>query len=158
MRSGYGCIVVFGAALSAAAAVNADTIQIFGDTANSTEGIGDFDGTITYNPTMGNMGQLLISLTNTSEAANGGFITAFVFNTGDADDPDVDYISGAANFQGIFDVNGQPFGMGFVAGASTSDSFEGGGNPSAGLGVGDVGNFEFKITADNAAPSTSTSS
>jgi hypothetical protein len=150
MRTGSRLAIVCGAALTAAAAANADSIQIFGDTANSTEGLGNFEGTITYTPTMGNMGQLLISLTNTSPAATGGYITAFVFNTGDAVNVNVEYISGPANFNGIFDVNGQPFGMHFVAGASTSDQFEGGGAPQGGLGVGQTGDFEFKITADNA--------
>lgn len=151
MRTGYRLAIVCGAALGAAASAGADTIQIFGDTGNSTEGLGNFDGSVTYTPTMGNMGQLLISLTNTSDAGNGGFITAFVFNTGDAENVDVDFISGAANFAGISDVNAQPFGMDFVAGASaTGGQFEGGGNPTDGLAVGSTGNFEFKITADNA--------
>ena len=156
MRTGYGFAIVCGAALGAAAAVNADVIQIFSDTDNSTGGLGEFEGSITYNPIVGmaNMGQLLISLTNTSDDDNGGFITAFVFNTGDADDPDVEFISGPANFQGIFGVNAQPFGMDFDAGASISNQFEGGGNPAQGLEVDETGSFEFKITADNAAALT----
>jgi hypothetical protein len=141
--------------LASAGACHADTVEIFGVTGSSTEGLGDFTGSITYTPTMDDMGTLLVSLTNTSPMANGGFITAFVFNIASSDsDASAMLLSGPANFVGISDVNAQPFGMNFDAGASTSGGpapFEGGGNPSLGLGVGDTGEFEFKITADDAA-------
>lgn len=154
MVKAVSCCAVLSAGILAAAPCRADTVPISGDTANSTEGLGDFTGSITYTPTMGDMGSLIVSLTNTSPLANGGFLTAFIFNINstDSDASAMLLSTDTATFTGISDVNGQPFGMNFDAGASaTGGQFEGGGNPSGGLTVGATGNFEFKITADDAA-------
>lgn len=143
--------IIAGTTLVLGGAAAADTVQIGGNMGASTENLADFTGSITYNTTMGNMGQLLIELTNTTNAATGGFLTAFVFNINSTDtDASAELLSGPASFQLITNANAEPFGT-FDAGASTSADFLGGGSPNTGLGVGETGMFEFKITADDAA-------
>lgn len=110
-------------------------------------GLGDFTGNIDFSGST-----LTVQLTNTSAAANGGFITGFVLNN------PMDLVTGVtltsstdADFQLLGldnnDVNGAPFGQ-FDFGASTGNSFEGGGQPSRGIAVGDSATFVFSLTGD----------
>jgi hypothetical protein len=96
-----------------------------------------------------------VSLANTSPAANGGFITAFVFNI-----PDGTSVTSATivSTSGAFDdagdllgpltfnnsVSGVPNGQ-FDIGLSTGGDFEGGGNPTVGIGVGETETFTFTL-------------
>ena len=137
-----------------APAAFAGPVDIQGDTGNSTEGLGDFTGTIDYTFTGGDTGTLIIELTNTSNAANGGFITAFVFNINSSDngasatltsttDSDFENITGDG-------LEAPPFGT-FEAGAGLNGDFTGGGNPSRGIAVGDTETFTFEVEASDAA-------
>lgn len=126
-------------------------LLIVGDTAASTENLGDFSAQMTYSYTNSTLASLVIALTNTSPAGNGGYLTAFVFNNPD------DLITGAAllatngNFELLgatsFNngINGQPFGD-FDIGASTGGSFQGGGSPNGGIPTGTEETFTFTFT------------
>jgi hypothetical protein len=108
---------------------------------------GSFTGTFDYSASSGTEATLTITLTNTSPAANGGFLTGFVFNNPD------DLITGVSldtdtNFELLFDndnLNGSPFGQ-FDIGAALGGDFEGGGTPSDGLAVGETGTFTFTFS------------
>jgi MYXO-CTERM domain-containing protein len=155
--SEFSCMRCIAAAAVAASALttaaSADLVAIAGDSANSAEGLGDFVGSVEYTSIGGDAGTLIISLTNTSDPANGGFITGFLFNI-DSTDPGViaELVSGDYPFDQCDGngLNGQPFGNPYDAGAALGGNFEGGGNPSNGIGVGDTGTFTFAIIADDA--------
>ena len=112
--------------------------------------LGHYEGSMTYTPLGAAGGDLTVELTNTSPAANGGYLTAFVLNNPG------DLITGATltaspNTFGLlgapaFDdgVNGAPFGH-FDFGAGTGGAFEGGGKPQGGLAVGETGTFTFHL-------------
>jgi hypothetical protein len=133
-------ILIALAALMVPAAVMADPIS-------GTGSLGSFTGTFDYVATDSGNATLTITLTNTSPAANGGFITGFVFNNPG------DLITGVTLTQGngfdlLFDndsVNGQPYGQ-FDIGAALGGNFEGGGNPNDGIPVGDTWTFVFEFT------------
>ena len=78
------CSAILGALLLAPSAVLAVPIAISGSA--GTDGLGSFTGTFDYIPIDDFSGTLIVALTNTSPAANGGFITAFVFNIPDGVD------------------------------------------------------------------------
>src|SRR5262245_2232709 len=63
----------------------ADMVQIAADQSSSTEGLGNFSGSISYEFDVFDGGLLTIELTNTSPGANGGFLTGFVFNINSVD-------------------------------------------------------------------------
>ncbi|MBL1217262.1 MAG: hypothetical protein D8M59_07165 [Planctomycetes bacterium] len=147
----FGMIGMIAGALACATAANADVINIFGDTNNSTEGIGDFEGTISYEAKKHDEGLLTIELTNTSQCEDSLWITGFVFNIdssdhhAEADLDDADY-----HFKGVEDEKAQPFGKHFDAGAALKGNWEGGGDPKDGIDIGDSGTFTFEIEADDA--------
>ena len=117
-------------------------------------GLGSFDGTFTYVSTDATKGTLNITLNNTSPLANGGYLTAFVFNNPGQRITGASLWSSDVDFQllgapGLSNgVNGAPYGR-FDMGASTGGSFEGGGNPSKGIAVGDSAEFAFHFTGSN---------
>jgi hypothetical protein len=135
---------------------SADIIDISGDAACSTEMTGAaFFGTIEYNFDAGDMGTLVISLTNDTPAEVGGFLTGFLFNILSSDDDASAMLTGTtdADFIGVQNESGAPFGR-FDAGAALGGDWEGGGNPSDGIAIGDTEMFTFKVTADDAAALT----
>lgn len=114
-------------------------------------GLGTFTGNIEYNTVDASHATLLVQLTNTSPAANGGYLTAFVLNnpsnlitgaTLTADNTNFNMIGDPAAPDG---VNAPPFGR-FDFGASTSNGFLGGGAPQGGIGVGQTASFLFTLT------------
>ncbi len=147
-------------AMTAAAAVvaagasfaSADVVNIFGDTGNSTENLGNFEGFVQYDFLGGSSGLLTVSLTNTSDVDNGGKITGFLFNM-DSADAVATLASGTHPFTQCTGngLNGQPFGNPFDAGAALGGKFEGGGSPNKGVAVGDTGLFTFNINASDAS-------
>ena len=128
----------------------AGAIPIYGDGP-----LGDFEGTMTYTALSSTDATLQFMLTNTSDPANGGYLTAFVFNNPD-DCISVASLVGAPsdNWGRLPDpdakkpskiVEAPPYGD-FDFGASISDQFLGGGNPRDGLSVGETGLFVFGLS------------
>jgi hypothetical protein len=115
-------------------------------------GLGSFQGSLEYLSGDAQHAILTVTLQNTSPAANGGFLTAFVFNNPGGKITAAS-LAGPAHFSllggpGFSNgVNGAPFGQ-FDLGASTGGGFEGGGAPSRGLGVGKTGTFTFALTGN----------
>ncbi len=138
--------------LGASSFVSADTIQIFADTLNSAEGIGDFTGSLTYDFIVGDMGVLTVDLTNTSAPDNGGWLTGFIFNIGSSD-PNVaaPYTGGTHPFEDAPGQDGAPYGNPFLAGAALGGNWLGGGFAGDGIAVGDSGSFSFDVLASDAA-------
>ena len=140
------------ATLGVSSAATADSIDIFGDTANSTEGLGDFSGMLTYDFVLGEMGVLTVDLTNDIDPDFGGFLTGFIFNVGSVDN-DVSAVLTSTTNPSFLDApnqNGAPFGNRFVGGAALGGNWLGGGNPMDGIGASDSGTFTFDITASDA--------
>lgn len=132
-----------------AGVANAGFIDIVSDNANSSNAIseGTFTGRLDLT---GNL--LTVTLTNTSIAGNGGFITAFVFNG--ANGANATFNSGLSDaaaqafVQLSAPVSANPFGD-FEIGLALSaknPSFEGGGSPSDGLAQNETGTFVFNVT------------
>ncbi|MCB2019946.1 MAG: hypothetical protein KDG44_04015, partial [Burkholderiaceae bacterium] len=78
MKLRHQAIAVLAAAALAPSAWALSTFTVVNG--DSTEGLGAFSGTVTYDPSAS--AELTISLTNTSPAANGGFITGIAFDLG----------------------------------------------------------------------------
>ena len=164
MRAAWGitrAALVVGVMLGPGVAVQAGSIEIFSDEANSTEGLGSFTGSLEYEfDPFADIGFLSVTLTNTSDPDNGGFITGFVFNIASADtDASATFTSGSHPFENLTDggLNAQPFGNPFDAGAALGGKFLGGGSPTDGIAVGDTGIFEFDVMAFDAADLTALS-
>jgi hypothetical protein len=129
-----------------ATAIPSFALPILGS--NGLEGLGSFSGEFAF-ATSGNTATITISLTNTSSpAANGGFLTAIAFNIPSAFTlqtltSDFDFVPLS------YPVNAQPFGDDFDIGAALNNgypSWEGGGNPTGGIGVGETGEFIFTLS------------
>lgn len=150
-------VVVLGVSTSA----TADSVNIAGSMGDSTEGIADFTGMLTYE-----MGLLTVDLTNTTvfeifgddppKKDDGGFLTGFVFNIDSADADATAVLASSTNPFFLYtrgDMAG-PFGGPFVSGASLGGVFLDGGTPMNGLGIGESGTFTFDVTASDAASLT----
>ena len=118
----------------------ADPIPIAG-----TGTFGSFTGTFDFSASSATEGTLVISLTNTSDPANGGFITGFLFNNpGDLTVTNFDPGT-YTDFQQVGPESGSPFGD-FDFGAALGGDFLGGGSPVTGIAVGDTGTFTFTFS------------
>jgi hypothetical protein len=154
---------VAGALLAAVmlAPAGADAVPFVISGSNGLEGLGSFTGTFNYTPIDATHGTIDISLTNTSPAANGGFITAFVFNIPSLPpfmvdvtgatltlpvDNGLDVVLGAPAFLDSESAN--PFGD-FDIGAGLDDDWEGGGGPGEGIPVGATGHWQFNLEGTN---------
>lgn len=145
-------------ALGVSTFASAGSIDIFGDTANSTEGIGDFTGTLTYDFVLGDMGELTVDLTNTSELGHGGWITGLIFNFGSDDSEASAALTSATHpFRDAPGQSGAPYGNRFVGGAALDGDWLGGGSPAKGIPVGGTGSFTFDVFASDASSLTATS-
>jgi hypothetical protein len=117
-----------------------------------TEGLGSFTGTFDYIPIGDFSGTLIVELTNTSPAANGGLITGFLFNipigvdvgagTTLAPSSHPLVLVGGPSFSNS--ASGAPFGD-FDIGAALGGNWLGGGSPVNGIAVGDTGTFQFNL-------------
>lgn len=122
---------------------------------------GGFTGDLTYAAGNNTTATLKISLTNTSPAANGGYITAFVLNN---PANQITTISSFSDTAGTFSllglgnntVKGAPNGN-FDFGASTGSGFEGGGSPKTGIAVGATDSFTFTLTGTKLSSLTTNS-
>jgi hypothetical protein len=112
---------------------------------SGTGALGSFSGDFSYNSSNS---QITVSLTNTSPAANGGFLTAFAFNIPSA----FTFESLTSNFDFVplsYPVKAEPFGDDFDIGAALNNanpSWEGGGDSKGGIGVGETGEFIFTLS------------
>ena len=147
-------LLAAGAVLAVGTTAQADSIDISSVGGLSTEGIGSFTGNFSFQANGFSGGaDLSISLTNTSSAANGGYITGFVFNINDNPDGSivanyVDADGAGAGFDNLTDpVSGSPFGD-FEAGSALGGAFLGGGNPTGGIAVGQTRSFLFELSGN----------
>jgi hypothetical protein len=118
------------------------------------EGLGSYTGSFDYSFSSATQATLVISLTNTSPVANGGFITAFAFNnpgnliTGVTltTSTNLNNILGGSDFNN--DINAMPHGY-FDVGASNGGGYQGSGSPNNGIAVGATGSWTFNFTGTN---------
>jgi len=136
----FGVFLVFGLATNASAI----PVGFGGDTAASTEGLGDFSGILTYIPSGDTQASLTIQLTNTSPLANGGYLTGFLFNNPGFNVDILGYGSTGSSLDLVGPESGSPFGH-FDFGAALGGDFLGGGNPAGGIAVGDTETFTFNF-------------
>lgn len=151
----FARLLILGIALVVAGKLQAGPIS-----GNGT--LGDYTGSLTYLATDANNASLTITLNNTSAAANGGFLTAFVFNnpgnliTGATLDGDNTFTA----FELVFGNNvnsANPFGdFDFIVSA-TKKEFEGGGNPTGGITPGASATFTLALTGTSLNTFTATS-
>jgi hypothetical protein len=154
-RGLLAALAVIGLSLSAQAAKGA----FISSGLVSTEGLGSFTGSLNVSAVNANQATLTISLTNTSPALNGGYITAFVFNNPNDTTFTIAYgTSTLASFNtpltdGDNAVTANPFGT-FDFGVSTGGDFEGGGSPTGGVSVGNSATWTFSISGTGAGSLT----
>jgi hypothetical protein len=117
------------------APASAAPVAIFGE-----GDLGSFTGLFDYQP---EASKLSISLTNTSPADNGGYITGFVFNFDTPFSLSLDS-STAGAFEFVSDEPASPYGT-FDYGAALGGDFLGGGNPTDGIAVGQTRTFNFNL-------------
>jgi MYXO-CTERM domain-containing protein len=101
-----------------------------------------------------------VTLTNTTSAMLGGYLTAFMFRTS----PDMGSFTcvlTASDYAGMTDIpagaSGSPFPGVWMGGAGTGGSWLAGGSPSGGIAVGQTGHFSFTLAGANASMLTSDS-
>ncbi|MCE2884080.1 MAG: hypothetical protein LW806_04140 [Planctomycetaceae bacterium] len=128
---------------------------IYFSTGTSHAGLGSFDGVMEFTATGATTGELTVELTNTSSAANSGWLTAFAFNV--VDGVTLALASPGSGWNLLVDASGSPFGI-FDFGASTSTTWEGGGSPSNGIAVGSSLTTVFSVTASASLLATLTES
>lgn len=146
----------------------ADVISIAGGTGEP----GAFTGSIAVSHTPGSgTATIIVTLTNTSPAANGGFITGFAFNNPGT--PAGGNIQTVVGYSQSFappgtpppsnltligvgtggtllsnSISGSPYGD-FDLGAAVGGSLLGGGSPLPGIEVGQTGTFTFVVGGTN---------
>jgi hypothetical protein len=118
----------------------------------SSEHLGAYTGTALYTPSGNNAATLVLTITNATAPATGGYITAVALAHGDnfagitvamTSTSDADFGNLAAL------VSAPPFGS-YRGGASTSSSWTGGGNPSVGTGVNQTLTLTFSLSGTGA--------
>jgi len=129
----------------------ANPISIYGGplTGLSTENWGSFEGLLDFD----GADTLTVSLTNTSNPANGGYLTAFAFNNpGDSIQSIFAWSSTDAGFTHILgdpffndSVDTSPFENFDIGSSSTMDVWLGGGS-SGGIAVGETATFTYTFT------------
>jgi hypothetical protein len=141
----------FAAALLVSTSVaSASSVQLFSDDANSTEGLGSFEGTMDFD----GASLLTITLKNTSSGPGltTAKITGFVFNALDSVNAtfvDANDLSTSGFDESAFNntdsESASPFGD-YDEGAALGGSWLGGGSPNAGIDIGETGIFQFLVT------------
>lgn len=143
--------VALAAFVLAAPAAMADVVPFWSNPSASTDGLGAYSGTASFDVTGATTGVLTVMLTNVSPPANGGKITGVVFNLASADANAAAVLTGATHpFLNTGAESASPFGV-FEAGAALGGSWLGGGSPNAGISVGMTGTFTFSVSATDAA-------
>ena len=144
-------MIAASAAVLATSIACADTITFSGSEI-STENLASFTGSMTWNYSGSGEGTLVVSLTNTSNPANGGKLTGFAFNTSFTGLSLT--LCSAPNASWLIQQNasGSPFGT-FDWAAALGGNWLGGGNPNPGISVGSTGNFTFCVKGDDSVVS-----
>lgn len=117
--------------------LSAQAVLIVAEVDQSTEQLGEYEIQADWTGSA-----LELSITNTSSASNGGFLTGFLINL-----PYQATFTNATTDTGLVPLmpidgpfSGAPFGN-FDYGFAVGGNFLGGGNPSNGIGVGETGHF-----------------
>jgi hypothetical protein len=134
---------------------------------------GDFEGDFSYLPSNDttDKASIVMKLTNTSDPANGGYLTAFAFNLPGVDGVAINDVvlktddgsafgligeaSGPKHKRGSdFDntIKAVPYGYYDIGASVNPDNpqpFLGGGSPTAGIQPGDTEHFEFLLYGEN---------
>ena len=108
-----------------------------------------FEGAVQWTPGSGSSGVLELTITNTTGGSVGGYLTGLAFNLGGHSASVALVSAGGLDFVGIADVNAEPFGHAFAAGAALGGNWQGGGRPQGGLASGQTGVFTFAVTGEN---------
>jgi MYXO-CTERM domain-containing protein len=123
--------------------------SIEGNLALSTEGLADFTGFLDYQFLGGNQGQLTVTLTNTTDPAKGGYLTAFMFRTPESFGGFTSSLV-SSTYAGMTNIpagsSGSPFPGAWLGGAGLGATWLGGGSPNGGVAVGSTGQWVFSIT------------
>lgn len=130
-----------------------------GDVSASAERTGaTFLGSLEYVHLGGDAGRLTIDLTNDSTVSVGGFLTGLLFRGSSSDGP-LGASLFSANPVAFLDTGAADAGSfgSFDGGAALNGHWQGGGDPSFGLGIGQSGQFIFDISSANASLLTSES-
>lgn len=140
------------AVMSAPLMAGADSVPFFGLVGGSTEGLGSYEGVAEYAHIGGNDGTLSITITNTSPADNGGYLTGFVFRILSVDQDALATLESTdyPSFDSCDDGSAPPYGSGFKGGAALNGNWTGGGDPSGGIPAGETGHFSFLVTSIDA--------
>jgi hypothetical protein len=113
---------------------------------------GSFEGSVVYtcDQALGEA-QLTVVLTNTSPAGNGGYITALALNNPGKRVTDVTYADPVFDLLGVPSfhngIDAMPWGY-YDIGAGMGGSWQGGGDPSPGIAVGDSRTFAFSMVGN----------
>jgi len=143
-------------------AAHAAVVVITSNSALSTEGLGAFVGTLDYVYGGAGSGTLNVSLTNTTNASIGGYLTAFMFRP----PPELGAFTSAltsSDFVAMTNIpagtSGSPWnGTGsWLGGAGVGGSWLAEGAPNGGVAIGQTGHWSFTITGTNASMLTSDS-
>ena len=134
--------------------VKSEALQITADTANSTDGLGNYVATIAYLAYSSSSARLDVTITNTSALGTGGYLTGIAFNNPsnkitkvygfDSINPAFALIGGSGDNN---TVSASPFGK-FDIGAALGANFLGGGGPGEGIRVNGGELFQFFFEGD----------
>ena len=139
------------AAVTATIATNAPGELLFGNS-NGIEGLGSFTGAMSWTYLGSGTGTLAISLTNTSNAANGGFLTGFAFNA--VNGVNLSLASApSASWRAATNVSAHPY-PNFDFGAALGGNWLGGGSPTGGIATGTTNTFSFRVSGSDALLAT----
>jgi len=135
--------------LAVTAPSSADIVTMESNTALSTEGLAAFTGSMEYVYLGANVGTLTVSLTNTTDASIGGYLTAFMFRA-PGEYGSLTSVLTSSTYAGMTDIpagsNGSPFPGSWIGGAGIGGTWLGSGSPNPGVAVGDTGQWVFSIT------------
>lgn len=154
MTRSAACFLASTVVLGTCASSDAAIVPITSNTALSTEGLGAFVGTLNYTFLGGTTGTLDVTLTNTTDASIGGYLTAFMFRP----PPELGAFGCSLASSSVAAMTnipagsaGSPFPGSWIGGAGTGGSWLAGGAPGGAIGVGQTGMFSFTITGANAS-------
>lgn len=126
---------------------------------SSTSNLGTFTGTIAVDNISPTSASVRVTLTNTTSASLGGYITGFAFNlpgsiasaTLTPNPTGSFYLAGGGTFNNTIgsydDVPGQPYGYFDIGAGLGTDGSLNGGSPTSGLASGQSGTFIFSLTS-----------